>query len=760
MAARLSKSRRTAQRVGGHVRRQRRGPLPRSRRAYHPVVLLALCAATLAVSMGAIVLVGGGDLTASEPQPDSSTSPRIARSASESSQDRSPAAPLGEQLAEPVADDIAPTSHASVPPPPDASSAPPRTSERSLTTQDVAQSLTELEDRVCRLLAEGLLEEATKTLRSASLELSGAPGWDERRQKLERMLLQTRHSQAMDRLPGAQPPTSASPTSGAQLTSTGSSGAAGDSFGPEAGSFRQPRPATPPRDTETPADSTEQPAAGQSPTKLATVNHKHLRLTSPSTKKKAKALLDHGVATLKAVQALVGPRPADAPKLAIGIGVEPLRRRSERRPRARVLIPIGNEESQTREALRAALVGEHLDTVAGGAGRMPSGLRQALVAYFSSSAGKRKDLRFGVASRSELHLIGEQAKAGGWRGTLRNALTRVAHDDVALASNGGLQALSLGRFLAASWTARSLRISKALKDACHRLRKGKSADLAIPVALTRQGLGIQRLEGLWLRHAMHGDAWPSKSKVSWDQARVIETPHYRIRSNLEDEHVERYAHFLEALFTQLCWNFKVTGKLQRRCEVWIYKSREEFKSIDQERPAQSAGYYMTSSRRVVTGHGRWGASMETLGVLAHEATHQFQHLASPAIFNHAGTWLTEGLAEYFQASEISGDRMVVGITPLSTLATAKRAVRAGDHLGLAELMRVAQDRFVATHYAQAWAWIYWLIHEKKNGREIFDKCWSRSVQGPMQPTDFEAMIGQLGDLEELERQWQAWLLDL
>ena len=99
----------------------------------------------------------------------------------------------------------------------------------------------------------------------------------------------------------------------------------------------------------------------------------------------------------------------------------------------------------------------------------------------------------------------------------------------------------------------------------------------------------------------------------------------------------------------------------------------------------------------------------------------------------AKIWLIEGLAVYFEASEVKGRRLDTSVLPSSRLSNARRSIRSNSYVPLAQLIRMEQAQFGATHYAQAWSLIYFLVNGAKGGKKRFVEYWEKTKEGGYDP---------------------------
>lgn len=253
--------------------------------------------------------------------------------------------------------------------------------------------------------------------------------------------------------------------------------------------------------------------------------------------------------------------------------------------------------------------------------------------------------------------------------------------------------------------------------------------------------------------------------VPWDKAYVLETPHYVIKTNVAKEHAKRYGKIMEALAERFTKIFRFAGNdfAFKKNELVLYNGQKEFMAEEQESP-YVGGFYSRHTKRITTFHGTWeGSESTTLGILAHEATHQFENLVLRQM-DHAPTFMIEGLATIFEATEIRDDGdVVVGKIPVDRLRTLKRAIQAKRNVPLRDVLRTPHHRFTGFHYAHAWGLIHWMLYgpEKEKAQKLLDGFWALCLERPTTAEDFEACLAKAGlSVEKTEAAWKEWVLSL
>jgi len=134
-------------------------------------------------------------------------------------------------------------------------------------------------------------------------------------------------------------------------------------------------------------------------------------------------------------------------------------------------------------------------------------------------------------------------------------------------------------------------------------------------------------------------------------------------------------------------------------------------------------------------------------VLFHEYTHSIVHQNFPAL----PTWLDEGLADFYGATEIHSERVYLGRVPVGRLAQ----MRTHAHLPLETLLRVTHDsphyqegEKTGIFYAQSWALVHYLFMDAAAQKAGLFKAYLKALTPGRDALD--AARQGLGNLEKLQ----------
>ena len=151
-----------------------------------------------------------------------------------------------------------------------------------------------------------------------------------------------------------------------------------------------------------------------------------------------------------------------------------------------------------------------------------------------------------------------------------------------------------------------------------------------------------------------------------------------------------------------CGNEPIEVYLFRDAESYGQFLFKHFPSV----PSRRAFFLETDTRLVVYAH--W--SDRVAEDLRHEVAHGYLHAVAPGL----PLWLDEGLAEYFEVPRGHG-----GLNRPHVELLADMMQHDGWQPNLAELEQLEDAaQMDQPHYAEAWAWIYFLLNSDAQSREL------------------------------------------
>ena len=257
--------------------------------------------------------------------------------------------------------------------------------------------------------------------------------------------------------------------------------------------------------------------------------------------------------------------------------------------------------------------------------------------------------------------------------------------------------------------------------------------------------------------------------VDWVDRYKIRTKNFEVHCNSTRRVARLYGELMEIIRFELSRMFHTRVVRNFRAPVFIYKSQEEF--LEQDFIGRwggrgLGGYYMPASQRVVAFHGTFGFTGTTFSVLCHEGTHYYEGLVLKD-FRNVPIWLIEGLAVYFgDGSDFDAKKkkIKVGKIPRDRLVHIQEKMEAGRHTDvktLVKMKRRGRNPFTGSHYADAWALIYYLVHSGKEGESLLKEYWSIGIQRALKRQDFENLAKKyFGSLEDLEKAYVKYISGL
>jgi hypothetical protein len=283
--------------------------------------------------------------------------------------------------------------------------------------------------------------------------------------------------------------------------------------------------------------------------------------------------------------------------------------------------------------------------------------------------------------------------------------------------------------------------------------------------------------------------------VGWGERHVVSTDHYEVHCNSTKRVAEGYAQFLEQLYDAYDSLFRGYPRYyQGKSKIYIFRNIEDFQTYGGARPGVG-GYYRPKSdnpnaypdRMVASYHGTFGTTGGTREVLAHECTHQFEHILSDGNemqFLSRPPWWIEGLAVYFGDGYTFDNKgkLVIGI-PRDRLMIIQRVLGSGKAPPISRFLRITlgeYQRNAGLTYPYGWSLCHYFLHRGKgkpvdiNGksvdlRKVFDdffKVVTAEPPGGMGPQGFpeyyarkfEELLGF--PVDELTKDWKDYVLSL
>jgi hypothetical protein len=146
--------------------------------------------------------------------------------------------------------------------------------------------------------------------------------------------------------------------------------------------------------------------------------------------------------------------------------------------------------------------------------------------------------------------------------------------------------------------------------------------------------------------------------------------------------------------------------------------------------------------------------------LAHEGFHQF---LGYELGEQVPMWLNEGMAQYFETSDVVNGRLRPGLISTAKLRAAQYLVRSGRAPALAELIQMNRATFYANArvtYPTSWALVYYLLN--RDGANFRSSNFRRYLQDlKMQRDDIASFQRRFGrDSAQWQRDFERYILQL
>jgi hypothetical protein len=164
------------------------------------------------------------------------------------------------------------------------------------------------------------------------------------------------------------------------------------------------------------------------------------------------------------------------------------------------------------------------------------------------------------------------------------------------------------------------------------------------------------------------------------------------------------------------------------------------------------------------------ATQLLFATLYHEAFHAYlAGFVYPAKTGEMPRWLNEGLAQIFETALIDAGELRIGHADAARLTRAKEAVRKGELIPLADLLRSGPKQFALSHigdrqvsdrhYLTSWAVAMYLTFERRLlGSAALDSYVQSLTDGTDVKPAFEELVGQ--SLPQLETDLRKYLNQL
>lgn len=192
--------------------------------------------------------------------------------------------------------------------------------------------------------------------------------------------------------------------------------------------------------------------------------------------------------------------------------------------------------------------------------------------------------------------------------------------------------------------------------------------------------------------------------------------------------------------------------------VRIIETQEAFQAYRAEVAPQistNSGFYTSKDNEAVVFQGEDEEGM--LAVVRHEAT----HVIVAGLYGYSPVWFNEGLAEYFEYMQISGQlRQVQPV--LHHLTHLRERLSAGGLPSLQQYVQLKPAQWyggdLREHYALAWSLVYFLMSNSE-GKQLLQKIMAQLAENYCWQFSSDQFIEENypGGFAALESNWRDWL---
>ena len=277
-------------------------------------------------------------------------------------------------------------------------------------------------------------------------------------------------------------------------------------------------------------------------------------------------------------------------------------------------------------------------------------------------------------------------------------------------------------------------MSEARQTVDAALREGLSAsDLAVPDSL--------------LVRAERGPRW--------NEVHEYRSKRYVVRSDVSQKLCYEAADELEAAYQKYSRDLRHLPQSSERFVVYLFSGQAGYLDYCGDllgsEPHGTAGIYAPSLGQLVV----WNLPErdDMIRTVRHEGLHQYVD----RLMSDPPRWLNEGLAEYYEPSVLEGGRWKDGVLHEEHMELVRSPTT--RWVELETFLHMSSYHFgrdMRLHYAQAWALVHFLRHERN---DLFRTLFDALCEGEGHAAAVSRAFGEL-DLEQLERDFHRYLEEL
>jgi len=271
---------------------------------------------------------------------------------------------------------------------------------------------------------------------------------------------------------------------------------------------------------------------------------------------------------------------------------------------------------------------------------------------------------------------------------------------------------------------------------------------------------------------------------------VHESRYYHVQSQAGMEKAKRLGKHMDTML-KVYWKLFRPDKTERKkYTIKLLKDREEF--LRYGAPPGAGAYYSRTDREMVCyDTGKWmdeeeaavpitgegvdkldfrelnrTYEMDILGAAAHEGWHQYfaWYVGS---WVSLPSWINEGMGDYFYTAapkQVKGRAMPATLGQMNAmrLPIIRVAIQQDRHVPLKDFIYYEQREYYSNPsicYAQGWAFCQFLLHHKDRRLQQLIPVYLRLVRNDTNIQTVTERSFQGLDLDELETEFKAWVLE-
>jgi len=274
--------------------------------------------------------------------------------------------------------------------------------------------------------------------------------------------------------------------------------------------------------------------------------------------------------------------------------------------------------------------------------------------------------------------------------------------------------------------------------------------------------------------------------LPWEKARVKETEHFIITTNLSMDALNDICFILECAYLNYQNLFgHYEQPKEKKLLVSVLKNREEYEKIYSDLlgtnplPSSHGSYIPTSDRRNKSGQNHLLSyyRKKLTSMLLHECTHYALSLVMEAHnILTMPKWLSEGWTTYCEASRLEGKRLVTNVVHKAWLRRIKKIIEQQAYIKLKDFVNRAWAEYgFDICYPEGWSLVYFLLNGQegkyKTGFQAYMEAWKKQkivissngknwwVQDKAAHLKlFEECMGV--PIDQLEKEWKEYILSL